>query len=86
VAEWCRAQLARRRDTHVAIRAWLVYALAVSGCGREAMDSADGLIEAAEATGNPAVLELALGAYGLAADPVGALDALGRTSLLYSSA
>jgi hypothetical protein len=81
VAEWCRAQLARRRDTHVAIRAWLVYALAVSGCGGEAMDSADGLIEAAEATGNPAVLALALGAYGLAfrdADPVGALDALGR--------
>jgi predicted ATPase len=81
VAEWCRAQLARRRDTHVAIRSWLVYALAVAGCGGEAMDSADDLIEAAEATGNPGLLELALGAYGLAfrdADPVGALDALGR--------
>ena len=81
VAEWCRAQLARRRDTHVAIRSWLVYALAVAGCGGEAMDSADGLIEAAEATGNPAVLALALGAYGSAfrdADPVGALDALDR--------
>ena len=81
VAEWCRAQLARRRDTHVAIRSWLVYALAVAGCGGEAMDSADGLIEAAEATGNPGLLELALGAYGSAfrdADPVGALDALGR--------
>ena len=45
------------------------------------MDSADGLIEAAEATGNPSWLACALGAYGLAfrdADPVGALNALGR--------
>ena len=40
-----------------------------------------GLIEAAEATGNPHVLSFALFAYGFAfrdADPVGALDALGR--------
>jgi hypothetical protein len=53
----------------------------VAGCGGEAMDSADGLIEAAEATGNPSLLAWALGAYGLAfgdADPVGALNALGR--------
>ncbi len=45
------------------------------------MDSADGLIEAAEATGNPTLLAWALGAYGVAfrdADPVGALNALGR--------
>ena len=81
LAELCRAQLARRRDTHVHIRAWLVVALALAGSGGEAMDSADGLIEAAEATGNPMLLALALGAYGLAfrdADPVGALNALGR--------
>jgi hypothetical protein len=81
LAELCRAQLARRRDTPVYIRAWLVCALSLVGSGGEAMDSADGLIEAAEATGNPAVLALALGAYGLAfrdADPVGALNALGR--------
>jgi len=80
LAELCRAQLARRRDTHVYIRAWLVAALSVADCG-EAMDSADGLIEAAEATGNPSLLALALGAYGSAfrdADPVGALNALGR--------
>jgi len=80
-AELCRAQLARRRDTHVQIRSWLVAALAVAGSGGEAMDSADGLIEAAEATGNPALLAWALGAYGVAfrdADPVGALNALGR--------
>jgi predicted ATPase len=81
LAELCRAQLARRRDTHVYIRAWLVVALAMAGCGGEAMDSANGLIEAAEATSNPAMLTWALWAYGLAfrdADPVGALHALGR--------
>jgi predicted ATPase len=80
-AELCRAQLARRRDTHVYIRAWLVAVLAWAGSGGEAMDSADGLIEAAEATGNPMLLAWALSAYGVAfrdADPVGALNALGR--------
>jgi predicted ATPase len=81
MAEWCRAQLARRRDTHVFIRSWLVVALAVAGSGGEAMDSADGLIEAAEATGNPFLLGWALAACGVAlrdADPVGALNALRR--------
>jgi predicted ATPase len=81
LAELCRAQLARRRDTHVHIRTWLVAALALAGCGGEAMDAADGLIEAAEATGNPGLLGLALWAYGLAfrdTDSVGALNALGR--------
>jgi predicted ATPase/class 3 adenylate cyclase len=78
LAEWCRAQLARRRDTHVFIRGWLVLALALAGSGGEAMDCADGLIEAAETTGNPHVLALTLLAYGLAfrdADPVAALSA-----------
>jgi DNA-binding CsgD family transcriptional regulator len=81
LAELCRAQLVRRRDTHVHIRGWLVVALAVAGSGAEAMDSADGLIEAAETTGNPLSLGWALGAYGVAfrdADPVAALNALGR--------
>src|SRR5271163_4435729 len=81
LAELCRAQLARRRDSHVHIRAWLVGAVALAGSGGEAMDCADGLIEAAEATGNPFLLALALSAYGSAfrdADPVGALNALGR--------
>jgi predicted ATPase/class 3 adenylate cyclase len=81
MAELCRAQLARRRDTHVYIRAFLVIALSVAGSGGEAMDSADGLIEAAEATGNPLLLASALWAYGSAfrdADPVGALNALSR--------
>jgi predicted ATPase len=81
LAEWCRAQLARRRDTHVHTRAYLVLALSLAGSGGEAMDCADGLIEAAEATGNPMFLGLALWAYGLTfrdADPVGTLRALGR--------
>ena len=81
LAELCRAQLARRRDTHVYIRAWRVCALSLAGSGGEARDSADGLTEAAEATGNPGLLALALFAYGVAfrdADPVGALNAVGR--------
>jgi hypothetical protein len=79
MAELCRAQLARRRDTPVHIRSFLVIALAVAGCGGEARDSADGLIEAAEATGNPHVLAWALFAHNAAfrdADPIGALSAL----------
>ena len=36
-AELCRVQLARRRDTHVQIRAWLVLALTMAGSGGEAM-------------------------------------------------
>jgi predicted ATPase/class 3 adenylate cyclase len=85
LVELCRGQLARRRDTHVYIRAWLVAALSFAGSGGEAMDSADGLIEAAEATGNPMLLAWALGAYGAAfrdADPVGALNALGRSLVI----
>jgi predicted ATPase len=80
-AQWCRAQLARHHDSPVHIRGWLVCALSMAGSGGEAMDSAEGLIEAAEATGNPLFLSLALSAYGLAfrdADPVGALNALRR--------
>ncbi len=81
LAELCRAQLARRRDAHVHIRGWLVSALALAGSVGEAMDSADGLVEAAAATGNPHLIALAFAAYGVAfrdADPVGALTALGR--------
>jgi predicted ATPase len=81
LAELCRAQLARRRDAHVYIRSWLVAALSVAGSGGEAVVCADGLIEAAEATGNPLMIGSALAAYGSAfrdADPVRALNALGR--------
>jgi hypothetical protein len=81
LAELCRAQLARRRDSHVIIRGWLVAGLSLAGSGEEAMDCADGLVDAAQATGNPALLAWALGACGVTfrgADSVGALDALGR--------
>jgi len=81
-AELCRAQLARRRDTHVHIRACLMWALVFAQSGEEAMVAADGLIEAAEATRNPYMLSFALSAYGFAfrdADPVRALDALHRS-------
>ncbi|MDT5256466.1 MAG: hypothetical protein QOD10_1546, partial [Mycobacterium sp.] len=80
-AEWCRAQLARGRDTHTMTRTCLVVALTTAGCPDEAMAAADGLIEAAETTGNPYALSLALLAYGLAfrdADPVRSLAALRR--------
>ena len=79
--EWCRAQLARGRDTHTLTRAYLVATLAVAGAGEEARAAANGLIEAAEATHNPYALANALRAYGSAfrdADPVRALEALLR--------
>jgi hypothetical protein len=53
----------------------------VGGSGGEAMDSAEGLIEAAEATDNPHLRAVALAAYGFAfrdTDPIAALNALGR--------
>ena len=70
--EWCRAQLARGRDTHTLTRATLVIALKIAGSGDEAMAATKGLIDAAEATHNPWALSLALWAYGTAfldADP-----------------
>jgi hypothetical protein len=79
--EWCRAQLKRGRDTHAFIRACLVTALMAAGSADEAIAAANGLIDAAEATGNPCVLSLALLAYGWAfhdADPARSLEALRR--------
>jgi predicted ATPase/class 3 adenylate cyclase len=86
--EWCRAQLARGRDTHTVITAYLVNALALAGSHDEAMAAADGLIDAAEATHNPAVLSLALWVQDQLyarhdaalrdADPVASLEALRR--------
>ena len=58
--EWCRAQLARGRDTHALTRACLVIALTIAGSADEAMAAANGLIDAAEATRNPYVLSFAL--------------------------
>ena len=79
--EWCRAQLARGRDTHTSTRACLVIALAVAGSADEAMAAANGLIDAAEATRNPYALSFALLAYGFAfrdADPDRAREAMRR--------
>jgi hypothetical protein len=79
--KWCRARLACGRDTHGITRAFLTVALTVAGCGEEARAAANGLIEVAEATGNPAALSFALYAYGYAfgdADPAAALDAQRR--------
>jgi predicted ATPase/class 3 adenylate cyclase len=79
--EWCRAQLARGLDTHPYTTASLVGGLNATGSFDEAMTAAHGLIDAAEATGNPFVLALALHVYGWAihdADPVRSLAALHR--------
>ena len=79
--EWCRAQLARGRDTHALTRAFLVIALTIAGSRDEAMAAANGLIDAAEATRNPYALSFALLAYGFAfrdADPDRAREALRR--------
>jgi predicted ATPase/class 3 adenylate cyclase len=79
--ELCRAQLVRGRDTHTVTGACLAIALAFAGSGDEAMAAANGLIDAAEATGNPYVLSFALWAHGCAfgdADPVHARDTLRR--------
>jgi predicted ATPase len=79
--ELCRAEIARRGDPSVNVRACLVFALVFAGCGEEAMVATEGLIEAAEATGNPFLLSFALNAYGIAfgdADPLRALDAFHR--------
>ena len=75
-----RSARTRSRHQHLT-RACLVIALTVAGSGDEAMAAANGLIDAAEATGNPFVLSWALLAYGMAfrdADPVRSLDALRR--------
>ncbi|HVQ98905.1 MAG TPA: adenylate/guanylate cyclase domain-containing protein, partial [Mycobacterium sp.] len=83
--EWCRAQLARGRDTHTFTdtftKAALTIALAMAGSGDEARAAANGLIDAAEATGNPLAISFALWAHGYAfldAAPAGALNALRR--------
>jgi predicted ATPase/class 3 adenylate cyclase len=80
-AEWCRSQLARGRDTHSITRTSLVFALTTAGFPDEAMEAANGLVEAAETTNNPYVLSFALTAHAYAlhhADPVRALGPLRR--------
>ena len=82
--EWCRVQPARGLDTHTVTRACLFIGLALTGSAEDAMGAANGLIDAAEASGNPYVLAWALHAYGLAVrgdDPVGSFAA-GRRGLV----
>jgi predicted ATPase len=77
----CRAQLARGLDSHPYTTASLVMGLNATGSFGEAMVAATGLIDAAEATGNPCVLALSLHVYGWAvhdADPARSLAALRR--------
>jgi predicted ATPase/class 3 adenylate cyclase len=79
--EVCRAQLQRRNDAPVILRACLIFALTFAGRGEEARVAANGLIEAAEATRNPHALSNALNAYGFAlrdTDLDRALDAFRR--------
>jgi tetratricopeptide (TPR) repeat protein len=83
--EFCRSEIAAGRDTHTFIKASLVMALTITESYDEAMTAAAGLIEAAEAAGNPCALSYALLAYGFAyydANPIRALDAVRRGLLL----
>ena len=79
--ELCRTHLARGRDPLAWKRAALVMALTIEGPSEEADSAVVGLIEAAEATGNPCALGFALLGYGFAfrdTDPAGALQAMRR--------
>lgn len=81
LADWCRAALERRRDSHTLTRICLALALTISESTEEAAAVADGLVPAAAATGNPYVLSFALFVHGLifqVSDPPSALDAFRR--------
>ncbi len=80
-SRWCRTQLASDEGSNAHTTACLLMGLMAAGAVDEAVAASDGLIDAAEATGNPYVLAFALHAYGWAvhdADPAGALVALRR--------
>jgi predicted ATPase len=81
----CRAQLARGRDTLSLTTTSLVIALSITGSADDAMGAANGLIDSAEATGNPFALSWALLAYGLAVhehEPVRSLAAFRRALVI----
>ena len=83
--ELCRAQLARSGDANTFARVHLVSALAASGSTDEAMVTANGLIDAAEASHNPMVLAYALNVCGYVfrdTDPDRALAASRRSVLV----
>src|SRR4029079_314111 len=64
--ELCRAQLARTGDTNTFAKANLVLALTITGSTDEAMATANGLTEVAEASDNPWLLAYTLLACGSA--------------------
>jgi hypothetical protein len=81
--EWCRSRVQSGRDAHTVLRTCLIVSLTVAQSYEEAIAATTGLIDAAEATGNPWVLSFALFGFVPAfghADPVGALKA-GRRGL-----
>jgi hypothetical protein len=83
--ELSRAQLARSGDANTFARVHVVSALTICGSTNEAMATAGGLVDAAEAIGNPMVLGYALVVYGYAfreADPTHALEAFRRSVLV----
>jgi predicted ATPase len=83
--EVCRAWLTRSGDTNTLGRANLVAALFASGSIDEARVTADGLIDAAEASNNPWVLAYTLAVCGVAfgeSDADRALEALRRSVLI----
>ena len=83
--EFCRTQLVRGHDTHIFTTATLVLALTIAGSEDEAISAATGLIDAAEATGNPHAISYALLAYGFAyrdSDPLRALDPMRRAMVI----
>lgn len=80
-AERCRARLSDGSDSRGFARAGLVMALMATEEHADAIAMADGLIEAVEATNNPAALSFALLAYGTAlrdAEPAMSLAAVRR--------
>ncbi|WP_083123441.1 adenylate/guanylate cyclase domain-containing protein [Mycolicibacterium tusciae] len=59
-AGWCREFIQSGRDTHGMTRSALVNALVFAGARAEAVSAATGVVETAEATGNPWALSYAL--------------------------
>jgi hypothetical protein len=83
--QWCQAQLARGLDAHAYVTANLVIGLSVAGSVDDALAAANGLIDAARATGNPHVISWALIAESMAVrdtDPVRSLVALRRALVI----
>ena len=79
--ERCRALLALSPEAHANVIASLAMFLSIAGRDDEAMAATDGLLDAAEGTGNPYTLSNALMAFGFAwrnADPDRALEVIHR--------